>query len=212
VSSASLQSLAFCFRRPRIVGGETGVEPSLLCDRCVNRIGPGSNRPRPGAAKSFAARLLGRFPTKHCGLGAVWLRRSPRRTLGSLADESARRTCQSVDVYRSQGKLGAPRGAIMGKLDHLFASSKPYVSDGGLETDLIFQEGGNFPLFAAFVLSAATRGARCCGDTRSPVLTWRRRMGEGSSLAQRHGAQTAALRLVAPRGRALRDQSAPKLT
>lgn len=40
----------------------------------------------------------------------------------------------------------------MSMLDRLLSSSEPFVSDGGLETDLIFHHGADLPLFAAFVL------------------------------------------------------------
>lgn len=40
----------------------------------------------------------------------------------------------------------------MGVLDRLLSSPVPFISDGGLETDLIFQRGADLPLFAAFVL------------------------------------------------------------
>lgn len=46
----------------------------------------------------------------------------------------------------------------MGVLDRLLSSSEPFISDGGLETDLIFHEGANLPLFAAFVLMNSADG------------------------------------------------------
>lgn len=46
----------------------------------------------------------------------------------------------------------------MGILDRLLASSEPFLSDGGLETDLIFHHGADLPLFASFVLLDTTEG------------------------------------------------------
>jgi S-methylmethionine-dependent homocysteine/selenocysteine methylase len=40
----------------------------------------------------------------------------------------------------------------MANLAELFASHLPYLADGGLETDLIFNDGCELPLFSAFVL------------------------------------------------------------
>lgn len=46
----------------------------------------------------------------------------------------------------------------MGMLDRLLSSSVPFVSDGGMETDLIFHRGADLPLFAAFVLLDTPEG------------------------------------------------------
>ena len=46
----------------------------------------------------------------------------------------------------------------MGILDRLLSSSVPFVSDGGMETDLIFHEGADLPLFASFVLLDTAEG------------------------------------------------------
>lgn len=46
----------------------------------------------------------------------------------------------------------------MGALDRLLSSSKPFVSDGGMETDLIFNHGADLPLFASFVLLDSPQG------------------------------------------------------
>lgn len=46
----------------------------------------------------------------------------------------------------------------MGILDRLFSSSDPFLSDGGMETDLIFHEGADLPLFASFVLLDSEEG------------------------------------------------------
>lgn len=46
----------------------------------------------------------------------------------------------------------------MGALDRLLSSSIPYLSDGGMETDLIFHEGADLPLFASFVLLDSAKG------------------------------------------------------
>lgn len=40
----------------------------------------------------------------------------------------------------------------MSRLDLLLASEVPFLTDGGLETDLIFNDGCELPLFSAFVL------------------------------------------------------------
>jgi S-methylmethionine-dependent homocysteine/selenocysteine methylase len=40
----------------------------------------------------------------------------------------------------------------MNILDRLLASSEPFVSDGGMETDLIYHSDAELPLFASFVL------------------------------------------------------------
>ncbi len=46
----------------------------------------------------------------------------------------------------------------MNVLDSLFASPSPFLSDGGMETDLIFHEGADLPQFASFVLLDSTDG------------------------------------------------------
>lgn len=46
----------------------------------------------------------------------------------------------------------------MGMLDRLLSSSQPFVSDGGMETDLIFHQGAELPLFASFVLLDSAEG------------------------------------------------------
>ena len=46
----------------------------------------------------------------------------------------------------------------MSVLDRLLSSSVPFVSDGGMETDLIFHEGADMPLFASFVLLDSANG------------------------------------------------------
>ncbi len=46
----------------------------------------------------------------------------------------------------------------MGILDRLLSSSDPFLSDGGMETDLIFHEGADLPLFASFVLLDSAEG------------------------------------------------------
>ncbi|ABR64930.1 homocysteine S-methyltransferase [Sinorhizobium medicae] len=46
----------------------------------------------------------------------------------------------------------------MGILDRLFSSPDPFISDGGMETDLIFHEGAEMPLFASFVLLDSPEG------------------------------------------------------
>lgn len=40
----------------------------------------------------------------------------------------------------------------MGILDQMLTSPNPFISDGGMETDLIFHEGADLPQFASFVL------------------------------------------------------------
>ncbi|MFO1091512.1 MAG: homocysteine S-methyltransferase family protein [Hyphomicrobiales bacterium] len=46
----------------------------------------------------------------------------------------------------------------MAGLQAFLASPVPYLTDGGLETDLIFNDGCDLPLFSAFVLLADERG------------------------------------------------------
>jgi S-methylmethionine-dependent homocysteine/selenocysteine methylase len=46
----------------------------------------------------------------------------------------------------------------MSVLDRLFASPSPFLSDGGMETDLIFHEGAELPQFASFVLLDSADG------------------------------------------------------
>ena len=46
----------------------------------------------------------------------------------------------------------------MRALDRLLSSSAPFVSDGGMETDLIFHQGADLPLFASFVLLDSADG------------------------------------------------------
>lgn len=46
----------------------------------------------------------------------------------------------------------------MGMLDRLLSSPQPFLSDGGLETDLIFHEGADLPMFASFVLLDSPEG------------------------------------------------------
>lgn len=38
----------------------------------------------------------------------------------------------------------------MGMLDRPFSSPDTFISDGGMETDLIFHEGAEMPMFASF--------------------------------------------------------------
>jgi S-methylmethionine-dependent homocysteine/selenocysteine methylase len=46
----------------------------------------------------------------------------------------------------------------MGTLDRLLSSAEPFVSDGGMETDLIFHQDADLPLFASFVLLETAEG------------------------------------------------------
>lgn len=46
----------------------------------------------------------------------------------------------------------------MANLDALFASGTPFLTDGGLETDLIFNDGCELPMFSAFVLLGTDTG------------------------------------------------------
>ena len=46
----------------------------------------------------------------------------------------------------------------MGILDRLLSSSDPFLSDGGMETDLTFHEGADLPLLASFVLLESVEG------------------------------------------------------
>ena len=46
----------------------------------------------------------------------------------------------------------------MTRLDALLSSDRPFLTDGGLETDLIFNDGCELPLFSAFVLLDSDEG------------------------------------------------------
>ena len=46
----------------------------------------------------------------------------------------------------------------MGMLDRLLSSPEAFISDGGMETDLIFHDGAEMPLFASFVLLDTPEG------------------------------------------------------
>ncbi len=46
----------------------------------------------------------------------------------------------------------------MGMLDRLLSAPAAFISDGGMETDLIFHEGAEMPLFASFVLLDTPEG------------------------------------------------------
>lgn len=46
----------------------------------------------------------------------------------------------------------------MANLTHLVSSPVPYLTDGGLETDLIFNDGYELPLFSAFLLLDSEQG------------------------------------------------------
>lgn len=46
----------------------------------------------------------------------------------------------------------------MTMIDRFLSSASPFISDGGMETDLIFHEGVDLPLFAAFVLLDSVHG------------------------------------------------------
>lgn len=46
----------------------------------------------------------------------------------------------------------------MANLDVLFSSHRPFLTDGGLETDLVFNDGCELPLFSAFVLLETEAG------------------------------------------------------
>lgn len=47
---------------------------------------------------------------------------------------------------------------MVAKLDLLLTSHRPFLTDGGLETDLIFNDGCELPLFSAFVLLETAEG------------------------------------------------------
>lgn len=95
----------------------------------------------------------------------------------------------------------------MTTLQHYLASSVPYLTDGGLETDLIFHDGLDLPLFASFVLLDDDTGRQALtryfnrfldlaeGAGRGFVLdtvTWRANGGWGPKL----GLSAADLRRV----------------
>jgi S-methylmethionine-dependent homocysteine/selenocysteine methylase len=95
----------------------------------------------------------------------------------------------------------------MAELADLLSSTTPFLADGGLETDLIFNDGCELPLFSAFVLLEDERGrtmlrryfdryldiAETTG--RGFVLdtpTWRANAG----WADKHGLTTADIRRI----------------
>jgi S-methylmethionine-dependent homocysteine/selenocysteine methylase len=57
-----------------------------------------------------------------------------------------------------QSKTESRREIKMTMLEQLLASPVPFLTDGGLETDLIFNDGCELPLFSAFVLLANEQG------------------------------------------------------
>lgn len=103
--------------------------------------------------------------------------------------------------------MGRRSGADMSVLAEFLAADRPYVTDGGLETDLIFNGGFDLPLFSAFVLLTSTEGRAGleryfdryldladAGD-RGFLLdtaTWRANMG----WAGRHGLSEAEIRAI----------------
>ncbi|WP_313614102.1 homocysteine S-methyltransferase family protein [Agrobacterium sp.] len=95
----------------------------------------------------------------------------------------------------------------MGMLDRLFSSPDAFISDGGMETDLIFHEGAELPLFVSFVLLDNPQGremlrryARSYCDMAQAAKrgfmlgtpTWRANCGWGAKL----GLDDAAIRDV----------------
>lgn len=67
----------------------------------------------------------------------------------------------------------------MGILDRLLSSSEPFVSDGGMETDLIFHEGADLPLFASFVLLDTAEGQEMLRRYVVPYLDMAQAAGRG---------------------------------
>ncbi len=62
-------------------------------------------------------------------------------------------------------------------------SGAPYVTDGGLETDLVFNRGFDLPGFAAFPLLADERGRTALADYYAGYAAVARRAGAGLVLA-----------------------------
>ena len=59
----------------------------------------------------------------------------------------------------------------MAGLGALLSSELPFLTDGGLETDLIFNDGCELPLFSAFVLLDSAGKSPACRRTRSRSTT-----------------------------------------
>ena len=69
-------------------------------------------------------------------------------------------------------------------------AARPFLTDGGLETTLIFHRGLDLPCFAAFGLLGDEAAARSCAPTSR--RTWRSRAStaSASSWTPRRGART----------------------
>lgn len=67
----------------------------------------------------------------------------------------------------------------MGILDRLLSSSKPFISDGGMGTHLIFHEGAEMPLFASFVLLDNTEGREMLRRYTTPYFDLAQEAGRG---------------------------------
>src|SRR5512132_1708386 len=64
-----------------------------------------------------------------------------------------------------------------------------FLTDGGLETTLVFHEGWDLPCFAAFVLLDSERRKRSA-ITSTAMCRWRLHRAPASSLKARPGAPT----------------------
>ncbi len=54
-----------------------------------------------------------------------------------------------------------------------------FLTDGGLETTLIFHEGWDLPCFAAFVLLDSERGRKALAPITTATCRWRSTAGAG---------------------------------
>lgn len=95
----------------------------------------------------------------------------------------------------------------MAKLDLLFSSPVPFLTDGGLETDLIFNDGVALPLFSAFVLLDSEDGRAALRRYFDRYLDVAERAGRGFVLdtptwranagwAGQHGLTTADIKRI----------------
>ena len=84
---------------------------------------------------------------------------------------------RSSGLERNRARLDsleATEGTRMTYRDHLpQLDGDLFLTDGGIETVLIFHEGLDLPLFAAFDLLKDEAGRPRCGATTSPTPRWR---------------------------------------
>ena len=83
-----------------------------------------------------------------------------------------------------------------------------FLTDGGIETTLIFHRGLDLPEFAAFHLLQDEAGPRSCGATTRRTRSWRASTGSGSCSRARRGGPTRSGR----RSSATRRRSSTRST